>query len=79
MSEQANTQQQQQPYRGFPITFDIYARSEQEVEELRMAVIAFIGQHARQGRAIDAARLAKAIANWDKNPIVRNNIISYFK
>lgn len=77
MNEQENNQQQ--PFRGFPIKFDIYARSEQEVEDLRMAIVAFIGLHARQGRAIDAARLAKAISNWDKNPLVKNHIINYFK
>ena len=27
----------------------------------------------------DAARLAKAIANWDNNPIVKSRIIDYFK
>ena len=69
----------QQPFKGFPITFDVYARNEQEVEELRMAIVAFIGFHARQGRAVDAARLAKAISNWDNNPIVKNKIIDYFK
>jgi hypothetical protein len=79
MNEQENNQQQQQPFRGFPIKFDIYARSEQEVEDLRMAIVAFIGHHARQGRAIDAARLAKAIGNWDKNPLVKNHIINYFR
>jgi hypothetical protein len=74
-----NEQEKKEPLRGFPITFDVYARNEQEVEDLRMAVIAFIGHHARQGRAIDAARLAKAIANWDNNPIVKSRIIDYFK
>lgn len=77
MNEQEK--KEQQPFRGFPITFDIYARNEQEVEELRMAIVAFIGCHARQGRAVDAERLAKAISNWDNNPIVRNKIIDYFK
>ena len=77
MNEQENNQQQ--PFRGFPIKFDVYARSEQEVEDLRMAIVACIGLHARQGRAIDAARLAKAISNWDKNPLVKNHIINYFK
>ena len=70
---------QQQPLRGFPITFNVYARDEQEVEELRMAIVAFIGHHAHQGRAVDAARLAHAICNWDKNPLVKNQIINYFK
>ena len=77
MNEQEK--KQQQPFQGFPITFNIYARSEQEVENLRMAIVAFIGLHARQGRAIDAARLAQAIGNWDKNPLVKNHIINYFK
>ena len=63
----------------FPITFEVYAYNEQEIEDLRMAIVAFIGCHARQGRAVDAERLAKAIANWDKNPIVRSRIIEYFK
>lgn len=70
---------EQEPLRGFPITFNVYARSEKEVEDLRMAIIAFIGHHAREGRAVDAARLAQAIANWDKNPLVKSQIINYFK
>ena len=70
---------EQDPLRGFPITFNVYARSEKEVEDLRMAIIAFIGHHAREGRAVDAARLAQAIANWDKNPLVKSQIINYFK
>ena len=70
---------EQEPLKGFPISFNVYARNEQEVEELRMAIVAFIGCHARQGRAVDAARLAKAIANWDQNPIVKSQIINYFK
>lgn len=73
-----NEKKEQQPFKGFPITFNIYARNEQEVENLRMAIIAFIGCHARQGRAIDAARLAQAIGNWDKNPIVKSQIIKHF-
>ncbi len=70
---------EQQSLKGFPITFNVYAHNEQEAEGLRMAIVAFIGQHAQQGRAVDAERTAKAIANWDKNPIVRNQIINYFK
>ena len=65
--------------KGFPLTFNIYAYDEQEVEEARMARIAFIGQHAREGRAVTARKVAQAVARWDQNPIVRNQIISYFK
>ena len=65
--------------KGYPITFNIYAESEQEAEEARMAIVAFIGQHARQGRAVTGRKIAQAIANWDKNLIVKNHIINYFK
>jgi hypothetical protein len=74
-----NEKERQEPLRGFPVTFNVYARNEKEVEDLRMAVVAFIGHHAHEGRAVDAARLARAISNWDRNPIVKNQIISYFR
>ena len=64
---------------GFPLQFNIYAESEAEVEECRMAIIAFIGLHASQCRAVTAKKVAQAISNWDKNPIVRSQIINYFK
>lgn len=64
--------------KGFPLTFNIYAESETEVEECRMAVIAFIGLHASQCRAVTARKVAQAVSNWDKNPIVKNQIIKYF-
>lgn len=65
--------------KGFPLTFNIYAENEAEVEECRKAIIAFIGLHASQCRAVTAKKVAQAIGNWDKNPIVRNQIINYFK
>ena len=65
--------------RGFPLTFNIYAESEEEVEQCRLAIIAFIGLHASQCRAVTARKVAQALSNWDKNPIVKNQIINYFK
>jgi len=72
----ANEQRQLAPHR---ITFELYAYDEAEVEECRMAIIAFIGLHARQGRAVTAKKVAQAVSRWDQNAIVRNQIISYFK
>lgn len=63
----------------FPINFEVYAYDEREVEDLRMAIVAFIGHHAQCGRAVTAAKAAKAISNWDKNPIVKNRVIQYFQ
>ena len=65
--------------KGFPLTFNIYAENEAEVEECRKAIIAFIGLHASQCRAVTAKKVAQAIGNWDKNPIVKNQIINHFK
>ena len=64
---------------GFPVTFNIYAETQQEAEDCRMAIIAFIGYHASQCRAVTARKVAQALSNWDKNPIVKNRIINYFK
>lgn len=71
--------EQQKKLQGFPLTFNIYAESEQEVEECRMAIIAFIGLHASQGRAVTAKKIGQALASWDKNPLVKNRIINYLK
>lgn len=64
---------------AYPINFEIYAHSPQEAEDARMAIIAFIGLHAQQGRAVTGEKIAKALANWDSNPFVKNKIIEYFK
>ena len=79
MDEQNQQQRQEAPLGVYPISFEIYAHSPQEAENARMAIIAFIGLHARQGRAVTGEKIAKAVANWDKNPIVRSKVIQYFE
>ena len=64
--------------KGYPITFNIYAESEQEAEEARMAIVAFIGEHAKHGRAVTGKKIAQAVSNWDKNLLVKNQIIKFF-
>jgi len=64
--------------KGFNISFQIYAHNEQEVEAARKAIVAFISQHAMQGRAVTAEKIEQAARNWDRNPIVRNQTIQYF-
>lgn len=71
--------EQRQPLRGFPITFQLYAHDEREAEEARMAIVAFIGQLRQYGRAVTGKKVAQAVANWDKNPIVRNQILKHFQ
>lgn len=65
--------------KGFPLSFNIYAENEQEVEECRQAIIAFIGLQASQCRAVTARKVAQALKNWDKNFLVKKQIIQYFQ
>lgn len=64
---------------GYPITFNIYAESAEEAEEARMALVSFIGQHAKQGRAVTGRKIAQAVSRWDSNPLVKSQIINFFK
>ncbi|MBR1654845.1 MAG: hypothetical protein IJ698_00280 [Prevotella sp.] len=65
--------------KGYPLTFNIYAASEEEVAECRSAIIDFIKSHADSGRAVTGKKVTEAIKNWERNPIVRNRIINHFK
>ncbi len=65
--------------KGYEIRFNIYAENEQEVEEARQAICAFIKSHADQGRAVTAKKVTGALAKWDSNPIVKNRVINYLK
>lgn len=72
-------EQTQKRLRPFRISFELYAHDEQEAEEARMAIVAFIGQHAAANRAVTARKVAQAVSRWEQNPIVKNQIINYFK
>ena len=65
--------------KGFPITFNLYAENEQEVEEARFVITEFINTNAKQGRAVTAKKVANALAKWDKNPFIKNRIINYLQ
>lgn len=63
---------------GFELRFNVYAESAEEVEEARAAIVGFIDHHARQGRAVTARKIAEAVRNWERNPIVKSSITKYF-
>lgn len=63
--------------KGLPITFNVYAESEDEIKTLYTVVTEFIRINAEQGRAVTANKVAQALRSWDKNPIVRNRVISF--
>ena len=51
----------QKRLKGFPLSFNIYAENEQEVEECRQAIIGFIGFQASQCRAVTASKVMQAL------------------
>ena len=71
--------QEKKQLRGFPLTVNIYAYDEREVEEARKALADFISAHAKENRAVTAKKIAQAVNDWDRNPIIRSKIIKYFQ
>ena len=64
---------------GYPISLNIYANNEAEVADARAALVEFIDENRREGRAVSATKIAKAVRSWKSNPLVRGKIIDYFK
>ncbi len=64
--------------KGYEVKFNIYANSQEEADMATQAIKAFISEHAKQGRAVTATKVANAIGNWKNNVLVRNRIINYF-
>ena len=63
---------------GYEIKFNIYANNEAEVEKARQALVGFIADNARQGRAVSANKITQAVARWQDNPFVKQQIINFF-
>lgn len=63
---------------GFEIKFNIYAEDGQEAEEARKAIVGFISELARQGKAVTGRKIAEAVAQWDRNPFVKRKVTEYF-
>lgn len=64
--------------KGYEVKFNIYANSQDEADMATQAIKAFISEHAKQGRAVTAKKVADAIGKWKNNVLVRNRIINYF-
>ncbi len=62
-----------------PITFNIYASSEEEAERGRKAIIQFINVMGQHGARVSGDKIAEAISKMDKAPFVTKEIIKFFK
>lgn len=63
----------------FPITIKIYAEDEQEAEQARHALGGFVDQLGQMGIAVTGNKISQAVPKWDKNPLVKSQIIKHFK
>lgn len=63
----------------YPITIKIYAEDEQEAEKARHALGSFVDQLGQMGIMVTGNKIAQAVPKWDKNILVKNQIISHFK
>ena len=63
--------------KGIEIKFNIYAESEEDALLARDAIVGFISENAQHGRAVSAAKIAKAISMWKDNVFIKNRIIEY--
>lgn len=63
----------------YPITVKIYAQDEQEALRAQHSIGQFVNDMGALGIAVTGNKLAEAIPRWNKNPIVRNQIINHFR
>lgn len=61
------------------ISFNLWANSEEEAEELKKEICNFIDWHGKQGRKVSASKLTEALRKWQSNPFVKQHIINHFK
>lgn len=62
-----------------PITFNIYAETEEEAENGRKAIIQFINIMGQHGARVSGNKLAEAIPRMNNAPFVVSQIIKFFK
>ena len=58
-------------------SFNVWAESQEEANEMRQAFIDFIDEHGKQGRFVSARKVTEALRNWKSNVLVRNRIIEH--
>jgi hypothetical protein len=63
----------------YPITIKIYANDEQEAKRAQQALGQFVNDMGALGIPVTGDKIAEAVPRWNKNPIVKSQIINYFK
>lgn len=61
------------------ISFNVWANDEAEGVALRKSFCDFIDWFGQRGIKVTANKLTEAVNNWQRNLLVKNNIINHFK
>ena len=61
------------------ISFNVWAKSEEEGAALRKTICEFIDWFGQRGVKVSASKLNEAISRWQSNALVKNSIIKHFK
>ena len=62
-----------------PITFNIYASTDEEAEKGRKAIIQFINIMGQHGAKVSGRKLSEAVSRLGESPFITNQIINFFK
>ncbi len=62
-----------------PITFNIYADSNEEAERGRKAITQFINIMGQHGAMVSGGKIAEAVAKLSNSPFITSQIIKFFK
>lgn len=62
-----------------PITFNIYASSDEEAEKGRKAIIQFINIMGQHGAKVSGEKIAEAVGELQSSPFIASQIINFFK
>ena len=61
------------------ITFNIYAKTDEEAENGRKAIIEFINIMGQHGAKVSGNKIAKAVGQLKNSPFIASQIINFFK
>ena len=62
-----------------PITFNIYAETDEEAEKGRKAIIQFINIMGQHGAKVSGEKIAEAVGRLQTSPFIASQIINFFK
>ena len=62
-----------------PITFNIYAETDEEAEKGRKAIIEFINLVGQYGAKVSGNKIEEAVSKIDSNQFIKSQIINFFK